>query len=110
MSFRRLGVLLRHLPPESATNTAIRSSLTEEQLASLPEPEGHGPWSSDMHLLASIADGVQILAWQQSQIHGGSKAKPPDPIPRPGIKATNRLTAEQRALLEASRRRDEVSE
>lgn len=107
MSFRRLGVLIRHLPPESATRTAMREAMTDQEREALPEPEGHGPWSSEMHLMAAMFDTLQLLAWQNTQIHGGRKTEPPPPTPRPGVATGNRkrLTKAQRDYLESKRRR-----
>lgn len=89
MSWRRLGVLIAHLPAQSHTKTAVREALTPEQRAQAPVGEGHGPWSHTDLLLAAIADGVHVLAWQQTQIHGGKKTTPPEPIRRPGVEPTS---------------------
>lgn len=84
-SWRKLGVLVAALPPESLTKTALREALTPEQLAELPEPDGHGPWSRTDHLLAALVDRASLLVWQQTQINGGKRTQPPPPLPRPGV-------------------------
>lgn len=101
LTWRRLGVLVAHLPPESATKTALREALTDEQQASLPAPVGHGPWSQVELLLALVADRLAILSWQQ----GGDNSVPqPKPLPRPGVAASQTaLTSEQRAQMQAQR-------
>lgn len=85
LTWRRLAVLVAALPPESATKTAIRDSMTPEQLASLPTSSGHGPWSNSELLLAAVVDRLSLLLWQNSR----SKSKQPPPIPRPGVEQTS---------------------
>lgn len=88
MSWRRLGVILRHLPPESATQTALRENEPDD--APQVEPEGFGPWSKAEHLLARVGDAVEHLAWMQSD----GKKNPPKPLPRPGVaKPPRKVTA-----------------
>lgn len=87
LTYRRAAVLIAHLPPQSATKTIVRDSLTDAEQAALSgDGEGHGAWSHSDLLLATIADAVHVLVWQQSQIHGKKRARAPKPIPRPGIK------------------------
>jgi hypothetical protein len=85
LSLRRLGVLIDHLPPESATRTALRDSMTPEQVAALPAREGDGPWSLADHLLARVGDGIDWLVWAKSD----QAAEKPRPFPRPGVKRDN---------------------
>jgi hypothetical protein len=109
LSYRRLGVLIRHLPAHSATKTAVRDDTTDEQINGLPDPEGHGPWSTTDLLLALIADGINTLAWQNTQIHGGKKAKsdPPAPIRRPGVKPRQRGQISEAGVIYLNRLREE---
>jgi hypothetical protein len=100
-------VLIDGLPPESLTKTAIRDSLTDEQLdaAESAEPEGHGPWSRLEHLTARVAD---LLAQVQHTLvlANGGKGKPPTPIPRPGVGPhRRRLTPAGHAYLQRLRAR-----
>lgn len=90
MTSRRLRVLLEKLPPESATWTALRNSMTEEDLAEqaeAAEPE-KGRWSHSDQLLAALVDAVRRVEWVLTLAHSDSKGrKPPvpDPIRRPGV-------------------------
>jgi hypothetical protein len=92
MSWRRLRVLIQHLPPESATWTALRNSMSEEELAEQAEkaePE-KGRWSQAEQLLATIADRIALLQYAYVSAHIESKAKlpaRPEPVRRPGAKA-----------------------
>lgn len=91
MSWRRLRVLIEHLPPESATWTALRNDLSDEELvrqAEKGEPE-KGRWSQVEQLLAGISDRLANLQYVYSCSHIESKAKwppPPEPMRRPGAK------------------------
>lgn len=78
MSWRRLGVLIRHLPNESAT---ARAQVGEA-----------GRWSDTEYLLALVADGIAAGNWQRAVIAGAKpKPRPPKPIPRPGVVDGTRL-------------------
>lgn len=105
LTYRRLGVLLRHLPPESAFKTALRNEATVDEDAE-PDPEAaiRAQWSRVELLLAGISDGIAVLAYQQSQIHGSSKSSPPAQIPRPGVRiakaGVRQLPTEARAYLQ----------
>lgn len=90
MSWRRLRVLIEHLPPESATMTALRNATPADELERLSrraKPE-RGRWSHLEQLVALLVDVQQehthafLLA-----NHGGNGPKPrrPEPIRRPGV-------------------------
>lgn len=66
LSIRRLRVLVRHLPHDSATRREL-------------EADDAG-WSLNEHLLALVVDAVRAGNWQR----GGGKGAKPKPIPRPG--------------------------
>jgi len=91
MSWRRLRVLIQHLPPESATWTALRNAMSDEDLAEQAdkgEPE-KGRWSQQEQLLAVVADRVAEVAFVLRSVNTDPKAKKPrqpDPIRRPGAK------------------------
>jgi len=91
LSFRRLKIILDHLPPESAFRTAIRDRTPPEQLVAAGEVEegeqaaGHGPWSQTDHLLALLFDQIGELTYVTRALKGDKKAKPPKPLPRPGV-------------------------
>ncbi|MGW5173107.1 hypothetical protein ACWERY_01915 [Streptomyces sp. NPDC004082] len=92
MTWRQLRVFIQHLPPESHTMTALRNSLTDEEMAEQAEngePE-KGRWSQTEQLLAVVADRVAELTYAYGCAHAESKAKrpkAPEPIRRPGAKA-----------------------
>jgi len=87
LTWRELQIVIDRLPPESATKTAMREALSEEDLAVLSgmESKGHGPWSRMEHLLAAVNDQVSLLRWVTVAI--ASKEPPPQPAlyPRPGV-------------------------
>jgi hypothetical protein len=89
MSWRRLRVLIQQLPPESATWTALRNALTDEELAEQAddgEPE-KDRWSKAEQLLASVVDRLARVEHVLVCANTDKKAKrpePPEPIRRPG--------------------------
>jgi hypothetical protein len=88
MSWRRLRVLIEHLPPESATWTAMRNGMTAEQLAEQAahgEPE-KGRWSQEEQLLASVLDAVRRVEYVLicANSDKGKRPDPPEPLRRPG--------------------------
>ncbi|WP_327308004.1 hypothetical protein OG730_35035 [Streptomyces sp. NBC_01298] len=91
MTARRLRVLIQGLPPESATLTALRNAMPEEELdqqAEQGEPE-KGRWSQSELLLASAIDALRRVEYVLICANSDSKAKrpsPPEPLPRPGAK------------------------
>jgi hypothetical protein len=109
LSYRKLGVLVNHLPPESATITAIRASMTDEELeeqANAADPEA-GRWSSLEMLLAALYDEVRRFEHLYVSAHTkkGQAGKAPPPLPRPGVsrrpkRRQSRLTDEQRRILD----------
>jgi hypothetical protein len=91
LSYRRLWVLVKHLPMESATQTALRDAdLAEldELVAPEPEPDDRfGPWSHADYLLAELIDAVRegvYVASLAGQLD--PKPKPPEPTLRPGVR------------------------
>lgn len=91
MSWRRLRVLIQHLPPESHTMTALRNELDDDELAEQAdkgEPE-KGRWSQQEQLLAALVDGVRRLEYITicANTETKSRPEPPEPIKRPGAKA-----------------------
>jgi hypothetical protein len=106
MTHRLLGVLIERLPPESATKTAMRDSLTPEQLAAQAEAAKTagvdaklGPYSNtDMHL-GQLIDEIRWLRFAVYHSQGG-KPKKPNPYPRPGVPSQQRaLSPKARAYL-----------
>lgn len=91
MSWRRLRVLIQHLPPESATWTALRNAMTDEELAEQAdkgEPE-KGRWSQQEQLLAAALDAIRRVEHVLICANTDSKSKrprAPEPTRRPGAK------------------------
>lgn len=87
MTWRRLKVLLDHLPPESATKTAIRDGMTLEQWERLPQLQSWGSWSHTESLLATNADRLARIEWTlvALQSEKGKAPPAPEPMPRPGV-------------------------
>ena len=103
MSWRRFGVILRHLPIESAYMTAVRNATDPDAELPPPEPGIFGPWSQTDMLLARIGDGVSALLWQNGQ-DPKSPTPPPRPLPRPGVESNVRaICPEALAFLEYKR-------
>jgi len=91
MTARRLRVLIQHLPPESATWTALRNAMSDEELAEQAdkgEPE-KGRWSQDQQLLASVLDAIRRVEYVLICANTEKKSQRPEvpkPTPRPGAK------------------------
>lgn len=102
-----LKVLHGRLPPESATQTALRDAMGEQALADLPAPDGMGPWSRSDMLAAQIVDCLTALAWMYASAHSKQTPPKPEPLRRPGVitRKRRRLTDAQRARLESLRTR-----
>lgn len=81
--------MLSRLPPESATQTAMRDEHSDEQLAELAKDQsGHGPWSHTDHLLAGAIDAVNQLSYLMTLVNTPEDKPRPDPpgmVPRPGV-------------------------
>jgi hypothetical protein len=107
MSLRRLRVLIEHLPPESATKTAIRAATPPEVMAQVSEDHRPdlAPWSGTEILLAGLKDEVRLLRLITTAAHGGNPGEF-EPTPRPGIPPKSAqqkrqgLTTDQRAALD----------
>ena len=103
-------MLIDHLPPESATITAIRGSLSDEELEERGEGSdpAKGRWSSADMLLAGITDELRTLQhlYVSAHVKAGQAGPAPQPVPRPGVakrdrkQRRSRLTDEQRRILD----------
>ncbi len=105
LTWRRLGVLIDWLPTDSATKTAIRDGLTDDEIADLAgrDPVGYGRWSRGDLRTAAVEDAVErqtaLMIWLASDRK--SKPKMPEPVRRPGIRQKRAvLTAEGREYLQ----------
>lgn len=67
-TWRRLWVLMRHLPPTSSFAQAVS--------------DGDSVWGVTEHLLAGQLDALHAANWQRG---GKSSAPRPPPTPRPGV-------------------------
>ena len=89
MTWRQLRVLIQHLPPESATMTALRNSLSAEEMDEQAEggrPED-GRWSQLEQLVAVVADRIARVEYVLRCVNTEKKKdfpSPPEPIRRPG--------------------------
>lgn len=106
MTWRLLGNLIRHLPPESATKTALRNRMSDAEIKAAAEEAdpSQGQWSHQEMLIASLVDAVRLNTFVLRRINGDKKAQAPDPVPRPGVKSKGgkrrrRLTPEQTAAV-----------
>jgi hypothetical protein len=107
LSLRKAGILISHLPPESATATALR--LAGEKSGGIGrEVSDHDPaddpWAKEDLLLASLIDEIRYLRYEYRSVNTKGKAgQPPKPVPRPGVKRSDRrkpLTMQQRMMLD----------
>lgn len=95
MTWRQLRVLIQHLPPESATMTALRNGLTDEELdqqARDGKPE-EGAWSMTDQLLAGAIDALREIQYTLVLANLDKKARKPrrpEPIRRPGVSRKQR--------------------
>lgn len=87
LSWRRLLVLIEHLPPEGALNTAIRNATPDHELARATSDAARAPWSTLESLVASLIDELRQFEWMYASAHAKTAPKMPEPIRRPGITA-----------------------
>ncbi len=69
--------LVEHLPEDSATVAALRGGLDHAA--------EHRSWTSVAHLLATVADAVQLNTWATVAVNAKRRPKPPAPLPRPTL-------------------------
>jgi hypothetical protein len=108
LSWRRLGVLVRNLPPESATKTALRNATPVEDLQDVVEDADreYGSWSQTDMLLAELIDVARWLQWSKTKAAEDRPNESPKPYPRPGVDRTpsqRKVTAKVIDLLEYMR-------
>ncbi|MCI3274973.1 DUF5361 domain-containing protein [Streptomyces cylindrosporus] len=73
LSARRLAVLVRHLPPDSATLRELHGEAAD--------------WSVTDHLLAAAVDRLAEANWMFATVNRDEDTEPleyPKPVPRPG--------------------------
>ncbi len=77
LTWRRLRVLLEHLPRGSALARVQHGADAE--------------WGLSEHLMAGAVDALHAGNWQRS----GGKGRQPKPLPRPGVRQGRPLTGDQ---------------
>ncbi|MET8947524.1 hypothetical protein ABZX30_29265 [Streptomyces sp. NPDC004542] len=73
LTSRRLAVLVRHLPRDSALLREVQGEAAE--------------WSLTDHLLAAVVDQLAQANWMFATVNQDEDAEsldPPEPLPRPG--------------------------
>jgi hypothetical protein len=105
LTWRKLLVLVRHLPPESAVNTAIRNTMPESVMAraGAKNDPAKSSWSSMESLMALLIDELRQQTWVYVQSKSDKRIARPAPIRRPGINTARR---ERKISLEAAQRMD----
>lgn len=97
LSYRRLWVLLKHLPADSWTQTALRDS-ADSDLTELAVPErenqSFGPWALSNYQLAALTDEVAWLRFVVARTAGNKDYPEPKPQPRPGMRRPRRVQTE----------------
>jgi hypothetical protein len=73
------------MPPEGALNTAIRNSITEDQMAVSSMDPARAPWSTLETLVAGVIDELRQLAWMYAAAHSKTAPQKPEFIKRPGV-------------------------
>lgn len=97
LTFRRLSVLLSHLPRDSSFVRAVAGEAAR--------------WGDLEHLVASVIDALQGTNYLlTAQAAGKRKVKVPRPIPRPGqAERRHAMTPAQLDVFFAERRRRQAS-
>lgn len=89
LTWRKLGALVRSLPPESATATALRVAAPEGEGGGGLEPD-EVPWSQTDQLLATVIDVLRRIEHLYVCAHVQNPPSPPEPLPRPGVRRRKR--------------------
>jgi hypothetical protein len=82
LTWRHLGVLVRHLPAGSSLHRAM-------------DPDGAG-WSVDSYLLANVIDLLAGANWQRGNAGAKSPSQRPRPMWRPQGGGPRRKSTEER--------------
>lgn len=85
LSYRRLSVLIRKLPGDSWTQTALRDAAETELVEPVAGPMRFGPWTLTNYQLAGLTDAVNALRYVTARLAGQDKYPLPEPTPRPGM-------------------------
>lgn len=85
-SWRRVRIAIEHLPPQSATKTAMRLRAEAEGAEAADDFEpADAPWSSLEMLTAVAIDRLGEISYVIQKSNGGKPEKP-KPLPRPGVR------------------------
>jgi hypothetical protein len=84
LSWRRLGALVKNLPAESATKTALRNETPVQEVRQTASAADYGPWSQTDMLLAELIDIARWLQWSKTKAAEQNTDRP-EPYPRPGV-------------------------
>jgi hypothetical protein len=89
-------VLIKHLPADSWTQTALRDAANSElaELASPQEDVRYGPWALTNYQLAGLTDEVAWLRFVVARTGGSEDYPQPKPTPRPGVNRPQRIQSE----------------
>jgi hypothetical protein len=103
LTWRKLLVLLKFLPPEGALNTAMRNEMPEGELFREDDTNdpAKGRWSTIEMMLATLIDEVRMNTWATVQLKSEKKLPRPEPIRRPG--RSSRPAAKRMSLEDAQR-------
>jgi hypothetical protein len=104
LTWRKLLVLIHHLPPESAVNTAVRNKLPDSIMArqGAKLDPAKSTWSSLESLMALLIDEIRQQTWTYVQSKSEKRVPRPTPIRRPGLPERRERTI----TLEAAQRLD----
>ncbi|MFJ8490875.1 hypothetical protein ACIRBZ_21350 [Streptomyces sp. NPDC094038] len=83
LTARRLALLIKHLPRESALNRELHGEAAE--------------WSVSDHLLAAVVDHLAAANWMFASVNSeeGDQPEPPAPVPRPSYDDAEPPSAEE---------------
>lgn len=79
-------MLVKHLPPESWTQTKLRDLDIAELVAEEPGDRTFGPWSQADYLSAALVDAVNRNTYVTALLAGAKDFPAPEPLPRPGLR------------------------
>jgi hypothetical protein len=96
LSYRRLWVLIKYLPADSWTQTALRDAANSEleELTSPAEDVRFGPWALTNYQLAALTDEVAWLRFVVARTAGAEDYPQPTPTARPGLSRPKRVQSD----------------
>ncbi|WP_171168824.1 hypothetical protein [Streptomyces sp. I05A-00742] len=97
LSSRRLTVLVKHLPRDSAVNRDLHGEATD--------------WGPAEHLLAAAVDHLAVANWMTGTLHSDEDTEPleyPEPVPRPGMRVHEEIETEEPRVSELGASQDQA--